>query len=81
MSGTIEPDDVTILLTAPTGIAAFLINGMTVHSAFLGVSKYGGFQPLGHDKLNLLRSKLSKLVLLIIVEVSMVGANNVISNS
>ncbi len=76
LSGTIEPDDVTVLLTAPTSVAAFIINGMTVHSALvLGCGKYGGFQPLGHDKLNSLRSKLSKLVLLIIDEVSMVGAN------
>ena len=46
-SGTVEPDDVIVLLTAPTGVAAFLINGMTLHSAFLlGRSKYGGFQPL-----------------------------------
>ena len=49
---------------------------MTLHSAFLlGRGKYGGFQPLDHDKVNTLRSKLSKLVLLIIDEVSMVGAN------
>ena len=33
LSGTLQPDDVTILLTAPTGVAAFNINGMTLHSA------------------------------------------------
>lgn len=76
LSGTIEPDDVTVLLTAPTGVAAFNINGMTLHSALLlGRSKYNGFQPLNRDKLNTLRSKLSHLTLLIIDEVSMVGAN------
>ena len=76
LSGAIEPDDVIVLLTAPTGVAAFLINGMTLHSALLlGRSKYGGFQPLSHDRLNSLRSKLSHLVLLIIDEVSMVGSN------
>ena len=70
--GAIEPDDVTVLLTAPTGVAAFLINGMTIHSALLlGCGKYGGFRPLNHDKLNSLRTKLSKLSLLIIDEVSM----------
>ena len=75
-SGRVEPDDVLVLLTAPTGVAAFNVNGMTLHSAFLlGRGKYGGFQPLGHDKVNTLRSKLSKLVLLIIDEVSMVSAN------
>ena len=53
LSGTTEPDDVvTVLLTAPTGAPAFLIKGMTIHSALvLCVSKYGGFKPLGHDKL------------------------------
>ena len=76
LSGTIEPEDVTVLLTAPTGAAAFIIAGMTLHSALvLGTSKYGGFQPLNHDRLNSLRSKLSKLALLIIDEISMVGSN------
>ena len=65
LSGAIEPDDVTVLLTAPTGVAAFLINGMTIHSALLlGPGKYGGFQPLNQEKLNSLRCKLSKLALM-----------------
>ena len=75
-SGTVEPDDVLVLLTAPTGVAAFNINGMTLHSAFLlGRSRYSGFQPLSTEKVNTLRTKLSKLVLLIIDEVSMIGAD------
>ena len=37
----------------------------------LGRGKYGGFQPLSHDKLNSLTSKLSNLALSIIDEVSM----------
>ena len=49
---------------------------MTLHSALLlGRSKYSGFQPLSHDKVNSLRAKLSKLMLVIIDEVSMVGSN------
>ena len=45
LSGAFEPDDVTVLLTAPTGVAACNINGMTLHSAFLlGRCKYSGFQ-------------------------------------
>ena len=76
LSGTFEPDDVIALLTAPTGVAAFNINGMTLHSAFLlGRSKYSGFQPLSHEKLNTLRTKLSRLMFVIIDEVSMVGSN------
>ena len=76
LSGTFESDDVTVLLTAPTGVAVFNINGMTLHSALLlGHSKYSSFQPLSHDRLNTLRTKLSRLMLLIIDEVSMVGSN------
>ena len=76
MSSAFEPDDVIALLTAPTGVAAFNINGMTLHSAFLlGRSKYSGFQALSHDRLNTLRTKLSRLMFVIIDEVSMVGSN------
>ena len=76
LSGAIEPDDVIVLLTAPTGAAAFIISDLTLHSALLlGRGKYGKFQPLSHDRLNSLRSKLSHLALLIIDEISMVGAN------
>ena len=64
LSGTFEPDDVIVLLTAPTGVAAFNINGMTLHSAFLlGHSRYSGFQPLSNDRINSLRTKLSHLML------------------
>ena len=76
LSGAFKPDDVIALLTAPTGVAAFNINGMTLHSAFLlGRSKYSGFQPLSHDRLNTLRTKLSCLMFVIIDEISMVGSN------
>ena len=66
LSGQVEPEDVTVLLIAPTGVAAFDIQGMTVHSALLlGTSKFTT-QPLTQDKLNTLRTKLSNLQLLII---------------
>ena len=59
LSGQVEPEDVTVLLTAPTGVAAFNIQGMTVHCALLlGTSKFTT-QPLTQDKLNTLRTKLS----------------------
>ncbi|CAH1232472.1 PIF1 [Branchiostoma lanceolatum] len=70
-----DPNDLPVLLTAFTGTAAFGINGMTLHSALsLGC---GGkeYQPLSSDKLNTLRSRLGKLKLLIVDEVSMVGAD------
>jgi len=67
LSVTMEPDDVIVLLTAPTGAAAFIISGMTLHSALLlGSGKYSGFQPLNHDRWNTLRSKPSRLTLLIV---------------
>ena len=46
----VQPDDVIVLLTAPAGVAAFDINGMTLHSAcVLGTGKYTGHS---HDRLN-----------------------------
>ena len=74
LSGQVEPEDVVVLLTAPTGVAAFNIQGMTIHSVLLLTSKFSS-QPLTQDKLNTLRIKLSNLQLLIIDEVSMVGSN------
>ena len=75
MSGYFEPCDVPILLTAFTGTAAFGINGMTLHSA-LGLSTDSKeYRSLGCDKLNSLRCSLSKLKLLVIDEISMVGAD------
>ena len=76
LSGTIEPGQVTVLLTAPTGVAAFNVGGVTLHSALLlGCNKFHGYKPLTADKLNTLRSRLMSLKLLIIDEVSMVGSN------
>ena len=75
LSGEIDTTDVSVLLTAPTGVAAFNIGGMTLHSAFLLVSGQLGFQQLSNDKANTLCNRLSKLKLLIIRKVSMVGCN------
>ena len=53
LSGQVEPEDVVVLLTAPTGVAAFNIQGMTIHSALLlGTLKFSS-QPLTQDKLNI----------------------------
>ncbi|XP_062580740.1 uncharacterized protein LOC134242656 [Saccostrea cucullata] len=69
-----NPDDLTVLLTAPTGTAAFNINGLTIHSA-LGIFKSLSVDHalLSEDKVNKLRSKLDSLEILIIDEVSMVN--------
>ena len=68
--------DIPILLTAFTGTAAFEIGGMTLHSA-LGFNMSSGknYVPLQGKKLNTFRTYLSKLLLLVIDEISMVGAD------
>ena len=62
-------------MSAPTGKAAFNINGRTVHSAFfLPVSQgYKVYKPLDTEKLNTLRVKYRNLSVVFIDEVSMVG--------
>ena len=69
-----NPDDLTVLLTAPTGTAAFNIHGSTIHSAF-GIFKSlsADHATLSEEKINSLRSKLESLKILIIDEVSMVN--------
>ena len=71
-----HPDDLFVLLCAPTGKAAFNIGGMTLHSALsLPLNQYGGMLPsLGSDISNTLASKLHSVKLIIIDEISMVGA-------
>ena len=70
----IEPDAIKVLLTAPTGKAAFNIHGMTLHSAFaLHVTEFNGEMPnLSSDVCNTLRSKLSGWKVIIIDEISLV---------
>lgn len=78
LSGHFEPDELPILLTAFTGTAAFGIEGMTLHSALglsCGPNSKSQYQPASNEKLNTLRSRLGKLKLLVIDEVSMVGAD------
>ncbi|XP_078692147.1 uncharacterized protein LOC144922342 [Branchiostoma floridae x Branchiostoma belcheri] len=73
-----DPNDLLVMLTAFTGTAAFGINGMTLHSALslsCGLNRGKDYQPLSSDRLNTLRSRLGKLKLLIVDEVSMVGAD------
>ena len=70
---TSSPDSLSILLTAPTGTAAFNIQGMTIHSAFaINKNVKLPYQPLGENLLNTLRSKFDSLQILIIDEISMV---------
>ncbi len=67
-----QPDQVKVLLCAPTGKAAFNIRGMTLHSAFkIPVSQFNG--SLSVEVANTLRAAYAQLKLIIIDEISMVG--------
>ncbi|KAK3090521.1 hypothetical protein FSP39_012459 [Pinctada imbricata] len=68
-----DPDDIRILLCAFTGKAAFNINGVTIASAFH--KKYNqSNQSMSSDELNTFRMKYRNLSVVIIDEISMVGA-------
>ena len=76
LSHRVKPTDVTVLITAPTGVAAFNVDGMTIHSyLLLRVSGQSTATSLSFDKLNTLRTKLSNLTLMVIDEISMVGSD------
>ena len=60
-----NPDDVQVLLTAPTATAAYIIGGVTLQSAFLlPLDQTKSFATLSDDKRNTLRSKTSKLLII-----------------
>ena len=64
LSRALQPDDVSVLLTASTSVAAFNIGGMMLHAALLlGHSEFGTYEPLNHDRLNTSRTRLSQLLL------------------
>ncbi|CAG2195133.1 unnamed protein product [Mytilus edulis] len=71
---SVNPDDLVVLLTAPTATAAYNIGGTTLHQAFsLTKSLPLPYIYLRDDAINKLRSKLQNLSILIIDEISMVG--------
>ena len=64
-----------VLLLAPTGKAAYLIKGNTIHSAF-GIpasQSLRNYKPLDSGSLNTMRCELGALKLILLDEVSMVG--------
>ena len=64
-----------MLLLAPTGKAAYLIKGNTIHSAF-GIpasQSLKNYKPLDSGQLNTMRCQLGALKLILLDEVSMVG--------
>ncbi|WAR11596.1 PIF1-like protein, partial [Mya arenaria] len=78
------PDCPKVLLLAPTGTAAFNIQGATIHAALLfsllqqsasRKSSSATTHPLSDDKRNTLRVKMSQLKFIIIDEISMVASD------
>ena len=71
-----NPDLITVLLAAPTGLAAFNIGGSTIHGA-LGITtnenKSVDMKPLSDELKNKYSVRLENLKVMIIDEVSMVG--------
>lgn len=71
----INPDEVSVLVAAPTGKAAHNVQGMTLHCAFsLPPNQKGeSFVNLSDSRINTLRAKLRNVKLFIIDEISMVS--------
>lgn len=67
-------DSTKIVLTAPTGKAAFLIGGNTLHSAFKLPLSGSTVDALSADITNTIRANFKNLKLIIIDEISMVGS-------
>jgi len=68
-----RPDEISVLLTAPTGIAAYNLHASTIHTTLsIGIDTKLPYTPLGEEKINSLRAKYSNLQILIIDEISMV---------
>lgn len=71
-----NPDNIHVMLCAPTGKAAHNINGTTLHSAFcIPVGKGFAYKPLDMQQLNTMRTKFISLKVIFIDEISMVGHN------
>ncbi|XP_062600922.1 uncharacterized protein LOC134262538 [Saccostrea cucullata] len=69
----LTPSDLTVLLTAFTGTAAFNIGGNTIHHVFsLTKALPIPYEPLKEQSLSAMRARLASLQILVIDEVSMV---------
>ncbi|XP_061883615.1 uncharacterized protein LOC133634970 [Entelurus aequoreus] len=73
LSRLYKPDETCVLLTAPTGIAAYSLHAATIHHTFsIGIQVSLPYIPLGEDKINSLRAQFGHLQILIIDEISKV---------
>jgi len=71
---TSQPEEVAVIVCAPTGKAAFNVFGMTMHCAFNLIPNQGKvFCDLDSARLNTLRVRFDKVKLIIIDEISMVS--------
>ena len=72
-------ENLKVLVMAPTGKAAHLIQGVTIHSGLHAPfnSQSDQYIPLGCSLLNTLRTSLGHVEFIIIDEVSMVGTNRI----
>jgi hypothetical protein len=69
-----NPEDRRILLCAPTGKAAYNIQGCTMHSGFqIDPNKGYQYHKLSAERLNTLQVKYRHLAVIVIDEISMVG--------
>ncbi|KAJ8025727.1 ATP-dependent DNA helicase PIF1 [Holothuria leucospilota] len=69
-----NPDDTHILLMAPTGKAAYGIQGYTIHNALQIPANQGyDYKALTAERLNTLQAKYHNLKIIFIDEISMVG--------
>lgn len=69
-------DDIVVLVTAFTGVAAYNIAGQTLHSTFqlpVFIKKSNDYIPFSSEQLAKMKSKLGNLCLLIIDEISFIG--------
>ena len=68
-----NPDDIHAIILAPMGMAAYHINGNTLHSGLhIDINKKDT-TPLSYSELNTLRSKYNKIKVVFFDEISMVG--------
>nr|XP_057929526.1 uncharacterized protein LOC131129730 [Doryrhamphus excisus] len=68
-----QPDNISVCLAAPTGIAAYNLNATTIHSTLsIGKDTRLPYTPLGEETVNSLRAKFADLQILIIDEISIV---------
>ena len=66
---------VKILMLAPTGKAAYIIKGMTIHSSLaIPACQMKTYKPLDSSRLNTLRCQLGGVKLIFLDEISMVGS-------